>query len=131
MSSEVLNEITAQIIAAAIAVHHELGPGLLESSYEACLAFEIANRGLHFERQKRLPVIYRGRVLECGYRIDLLVENCVIVEVKTVERFEPVHVAQVLSYLKMSGSRLGLLLNFNVKWLTAEGIRRVVNNFPE
>ena len=125
-----LDALTQQIIGAAIAVHRELGPGLLESSYEACLTFELVERRLRFERQKPLPLVYRGRTLDCGYRIDLLVEEEVVVEVKSVERLEPIHTAQVLSYLRLSSRKVGLLINFNVKWLADRGIRRVVNGFP-
>jgi len=110
-----------------MAVHRELGPGLLESTYEACLAYELANRGLAVERQKELPVKYRGVKLDCGYRIDLLVEKKVIVELKAIERLEPIHIAQVLSYLKLSGCNVGLLINFNVKVLK-DGIRRLIND---
>src|SRR4051812_30341833 len=102
-----LNQLTREIISSAIQVHRELGPGLLESTYEDCLAFELADRGLEFEKQKALPLLYRGRRVGCGYRIDLLVDRAVIVEVKSVERFEPVHTAQVLSYLKLSGCKVG------------------------
>lgn len=125
------NALTNQIIAAAIAVHHEIGPGALESTYEACLAFELTEKGLAFERQKALPVVYRGRTSDCGYRIDLLVEGKVIVEIKTVSCFEPVHIAQLISYLRLSRRKVGLLINFHTKWLVRSGIRRVVNDFPE
>jgi len=125
-----LNEITEAIIGAAIAVHRELGPGLLESAYEACLAYELAERDLKVERQKGLPVTYRGVQLDCGYRIDLLVEEQVVVELKAVERLEPIHEAQLLSYLKLSGCKVGLLINFNVK-LLKNGIRRLVYEFQE
>jgi len=125
-----LNEITEAVIGAAIAVHRELGPGLLESAYEACLAYELTERGLNVERQKGLPVIYRGVLLDCGYRIDLLVEGQVVVELKTVERVEPIHEAQLLSYLKLSGCKVGLLINFNVKVLK-NGIKRLVYGFQE
>ena len=121
--------ITDRIIGAAIAVHKELGPGLLESSYEACLAFEFIERGISFERQKPLPLIYRGHTLDCGYRIDFLVEGQVVVEIKTVDRFEPVHTAQVISYLRLSGCKVGLLINFHVKWLSDQGLKRLVNGF--
>lgn len=124
---ERLNEITEAIIAAAIAVHRELGPGLLESAYEACLAYELAQRGLAVERQKGLPVTYRGVNVDCGYRIDMLVEGSVVVELKAIEMLEPIHEAQLLSYLKLSGHRLGLLINFNVKMLK-HGIRRMIND---
>jgi GxxExxY protein len=124
---EKLNAITERIIAAAIAVHRALGPGLLESAYEACLAFELAKRGLEIERQKGLPITYRGVNVDCGYRIDLLVEGAVVVELKAVERLEPIHEAQLLSYLKLSGCKVGLLINFNVKVLK-DGLRRMVND---
>ncbi len=124
---ERLNEITEAIIAAAIAVHRELGPGLLESAYEACLAYELAERGLAVERQKGLPVTYRGVNVDCGYRIDMLVEGSVVVELKAIEMLEPIHEAQLLSYLKLSGRQLGLLINFNVKMLK-HGIRRMIND---
>jgi len=122
-----LNKITEIIIGAAIAVHRALGPGLLESTYEACMLYELNERGLKTERQKPLPVTYRGVHLECGYLIDLLVEDQVIVELKAVEKLEPIHEAQLLSYLKLSGLQVGLLINCNVIELR-RGIRRVVNN---
>ena len=125
-----LNEITKTIIGAAIAVHRELGPGLLESAYETCLVYELAGKNLKIERQKSLPVTYRGTQLDCGYRIDLMVEDKVIVEIKAVERLEPIHEAQLLSYLKLSGCEVGLLINFNVKILK-HGIRRLVNRFKD
>jgi GxxExxY protein len=118
-----LTELTEQIIGAAIEVHRRLGPGLLESAYEACLAYELQQLGLSFERQKALPVIYKEISVDQGYRIDLLVEHKVVVELKAVECFTPVHEAQMLSYLKFSGCHVGLLLNFNVKMLK-DGIRR-------
>jgi GxxExxY protein len=125
-----LNDITEAVIGAAIAVHKELGPGLLESAYEACLAYELTQVGLKFERQKGLPLYYRGVHLDCGYRIDLLVETQVVVEVKAVEKIELIHEAQLLSYLKLSKCQLGLLINFNVEILK-NGIRRLVNRFLE
>jgi GxxExxY protein len=125
-----LNGITKAVIGAAIAVHKELGPGLLESAYEACLAYELTQVGLKFERQKGLPLYYRGVHLDCGYRIDLLVETQVVVEVKAVEKIELIHEAQLLSYLKLSKCQLGLLINFNVEVLK-NGIRRLVNRFLE
>ena len=128
--AETLNRITEGIIGAAIEVHRALGPGLLESAYEACLAFELIERGLKVEQQKPLPVVYREVRLDCGYRLDLLVEGVVIVEVKAVDHLAPVHQAQLLSYLKLSGCHVGLLINFNVKVLK-DGLRRVVNDFPE
>ena len=126
-----LNTLTEKIIGAAIAVHHEIGPGLLETAYEACLAYELMDRGIFFVRQKPLPLVYRGVEMDCAYRVDLLVENAVVVEVKALERIGRLHEAHLRSYLRLSGCKVGLLLNFNVKWLTAEGIKRVVNNFPE
>jgi GxxExxY protein len=120
-----LNKITEQIIGAAIDVHRALGPGLLESTYEECIAFELMERGLNVERQKELPVTYKGVRLDCGYRIDLLVEGKVIVELKAVESLQPIHEAQVLTYLKLSGHKVALLINFNVKILK-DGVRRLV-----
>ena len=122
-----INTITETIIGSAISVHRELGPGLLESAYEACLAYEIAKSGLSVERQKELPVKYRNVKLDCGYRIDLLVENKVIVEIKAIDKLAPIHTAQLLSYLKLSGCKVGLLINFNVKILK-DGIRRLIND---
>jgi GxxExxY protein len=122
-----LNSLTETIIGAAIAVHRELGPGLLESTYEACLVHELRERGLRAERQKELPVKYRGVQVDCGYRIDVLVEDRVILELKAVERL---HEAQILSYLKLSDKHLGLLINFNVTKLIM-GIRRIVHQLPE
>jgi GxxExxY protein len=127
--SELFVDLTREIIGAAIAVHRELGPGLLESAYESCLAFEIADRGLKFERQKALPLIYRSQAMGCGYRLDLLVEASVIVEVKSVERLDAIHTAQLLAYLRLSGCKVGLLMNFNVRWLVDEGIKRIVRGF--
>lgn len=126
---EELNSITEAIIGAAIAVHRVLGPGLLESTYEACLEFELLKRGFSVERQKALPVVYEGVCLECGYRIDLLVNGRVLVELKAVETIAKIHEAQVLSYLKLSGCRVGLLINFNVLVLK-DGVRRLVNHYP-
>jgi len=122
-----LNRITGSVIEAAIRVHRALGPGLLESAYEACLAYELAQLGFKVEQQKPLPLMYREIKLDCGYRLDLLVEEKVIVEVKAVDRIAPIHQAQLLSYLKLSGCNVGLLINFNVKMLK-QGICRVVNN---
>jgi GxxExxY protein len=125
-----LNKITEAIIGAAIQVHRALGPGLLESAYEACLEYELAQLGLRVERQKPLPVVYRDVRLDCGYRIDLLVEDSVVVEIKSVDQLAPIHNAQLLSYLRLSGHQLGLLINFNVKMLK-NGVRRLVHNLPE
>ena len=122
-----MNEISRQIIGAAIEVHRTLGPGLLESAYEVCLAYEISQVGLGIERQKHLPVPYKDVQLDAAFRLDLLVENKVIVELKAVEQVSPVHKTQLLTYLKLSGLELGLLINFNVKILK-DGISRVVYN---
>ena len=126
---ERLNGITENIIGAAIEVHRALGPGLLESAYEACLTFELAQRGLKVEQQKPLPIIYREVKLDCGYRMDILVEGSVIVEIKAVDNLAAIHQAQLLSYMRLSGCRVGLLINFNVN-LLKDGICRMVNDFP-
>lgn len=120
------NEISEKIIGCAIQVHRELGPGLLESSYQECLYFELIQSGLFVEKQKALPLVYKEVKLDCGYRLDLMVENKVIIEVKSVEMLNDIHLAQVLTYLKLSSSKLGLLMNFNVVLLKS-GIKRVVN----
>jgi GxxExxY protein len=127
---EELNRITHTIIGAAIEVHKHLGPGLLESAYEACTAFELVERGLQVEQQKPLPLIYKSVRLDCGYRLDLLVEGKVIVEIKAIDKQLPIHEAQLLSYLKLTKCKAGLLLNFNVQVLV-DGIIRVVNHFPD
>ena len=119
------NEITHEIIGAAIEVHRLLGPGLLESAHEECLAKELALRKLSVERQKPVPVVYKDVKLECGYRIDLLVENRVVVELKSIESLAPIHEAIILTYLRLSGRRLGLLINFNVNVLR-DGVRRYI-----
>jgi GxxExxY protein len=121
------NKVTEQIIGAAIEVHRALGPGLLESAYEECLVYELTQRRVAFERQKPIPVVYKEVHLDCGFRLDLLVENLVIVELKAVSQFEPVHEAQLLTYLKLTGLKLGLLLNFNVSQLR-RGIKRLALN---
>jgi GxxExxY protein len=128
--SEELDKLTEGIIGAAIAVHRELGPGLLESAYEACLEFELIDRGYHVERQKELPVVYRSVRVDCGYRLDLLVEDKVVLELKSVDALAPIHESQLISYLKLSGKKVGLLMNFNVVQLT-KGIRRRVNDLVE
>ena len=125
-----INEITDIIIGRAIAVHRALGPGLLESAYETCLRFELTERGLYVEQQKPLPVVYRDVRLDCGYRLDLVVENRVIVELKSIDKLLPIHDAQLLSYLKLSGCTVGLLFNFNVTVLTS-GMKRLVNEYQE
>jgi GxxExxY protein len=116
--------ISAAVIGCAIEVHRFLGPGLLESAYESCLAYELAGRGCRVERQRQMPVVYRGIRIDCGYRLDLVVDEAVIVELKAVESLLPIHSAQLLSYLKLSGLPLGLLINFNVG-LLKQGIRRL------
>ena len=116
-----------RIIGAAIEVHRRLGPGLLESAYETCLAHELNLRGIQFERQKALPVHDTGQQLDCGYRLDLFVGGLVIVEIKAVDELAPIHVAQLLTYLKLTGCHLGLLMNFN-QVLMRDGIQRVVHN---
>ena len=125
-----INDLTSQIIAAAIEVHRELGPGLLESAYEECLCYELSLRGLEFQRQVPLPVRYKQVLLDCGYRIDLLVAKLVVVELKSVAALEPIHDAQLLTYLKLGGWQVGLLLNFNVPVLK-DGIRRLVRGYRE
>ena len=119
------NEISNLVIGSAIEVHKHLGPGLLESAYQECLYFELINKGLRVEKEKSLPVVYKEVKLDHGYRIDLLVEKQVVIEIKTVEALTEVHQAQILTYLKLGGFELGLLLNFNVK-LLKDGIRRFI-----
>ncbi len=127
-SAEELNQITGEIVDSAFKVHVALGPGLLESAYEACLVYEIRKRGFGVETQVGLPIRYEEVELEVGYRIDILVESCVVVELKAVEEVTRIHEAQLLSYLKMSGNKVGLLLNFNVPKFK-DGIKRLVNRF--
>ena len=124
------NEITERVIGAAIEVHRTLGPGLLEAAYEECLCYELSQAGLRFTRQTPLPVLYKGIRLQCGYRIDLVVEDLVIVEVKSAEAVLPVHQAQLLTYLRLTGKKVGLLINFGDVTLK-RGIRRVVNQLSE
>jgi GxxExxY protein len=124
-----LNVLSKRIIGAAIEVHRSLGPGLLESTYEACLARELTLAGLAFERQLVLPVEYKGVQIDAGYRLDLVVEGLVVVEIKAVEALLPVHDAQLITYLKLTGKPLGLLINFNVPTLV-QGIRRRANTSP-
>jgi GxxExxY protein len=119
------NELSRLIVGAAIEVHRHLGPGLLESAYEECLARELVLREIPFERQKVLPVIYKGAPVDCGFKLDLLVGGLVVVEVKTVDGWAPVHEAQVLTYLRLTGCKLGILLNFKQR-LMRDGIKRVV-----
>ncbi|MCU1272121.1 MAG: GxxExxY protein [Acidobacteriaceae bacterium] len=119
-------QLTEQIIGAAIEVHRELGPGLLESAYEQCFCHELHLRALQFRCQIDLPVQYKGLKLDCGYRLDVVVENSVIVEVKSVEQILPIHQAQLLTYLRLSGKKVGLLINFNVPVLKNGIVRRVL-----
>ena len=119
--------LSREIIGAAIDVHRALGPGLLESAYEECLCRELAIRKVKFERQVALPVSYKGVKLDCGYRLDVVVDDLVILELKTVETFLPIHEAQLITYLKLAGKKLGMLMNFNVE-LMKDGIKRKVNN---
>jgi GxxExxY protein len=119
-------QLTEQIIGAAIEVHREVGPGLLESAYEACLCHELHLRNLNFQRQVQLPVSYKGLKLDCGYRIDVIIENSVIVEIKSVDHVLAVHHAQLLTYLRLSGKKVGLLINFNVSVLKDGIVRRVL-----
>ena len=121
------NELSNFVIGLAIEVHKNLGPGLLESAYEECLYYELLTNKLNVEKQKPMPLIYKDIFLDCGYRTDLIVENKIIIEVKACESLMPVHGSQLLTYLKLSNLKLGLLINFNVK-LLKEGIKRVVNN---
>jgi GxxExxY protein len=117
---------TSPIIGAAIEVHRQLGPGLLESVYEECLCHELHLRGLGFRRQVDLPVIYKGLMLDCGYKLDLIVQNEVVLELKSVDKLHPIHEAQLLTYLRLAGKRVGFLINFNVPQLTQGIIRRVL-----
>ena len=117
--------LTGKIIGCAIEVHKILGPGLLESAYEECLAFELSKVGLDVKRQKPVPVVYKEIKLDCGYRIDLLIENEVIIELKSIDGFAPVHTAQILTYMKFAEKKIGLLINFNVTKLV-DGIKRYV-----
>lgn len=123
-----INDISSKVLECAFKVHTELGPGLLESAYQACLEYELLESGLLVEREKPLPLVYKKVQLDCGYRIDLLVEKKFIIELKAVDEIAPIHLAQVLTYLKLMDLRHGLILNFNVKSLK-NGIKRVVNGY--
>ena len=116
--------VTQKVIGCAIEVHKTLGPGLLESSYESCLAYELLNAGLPVERQKLLPIIYKGNKIDAGYRLDILIPNKLIIELKAVDNILPIHTAQLITYLKLSGINTGLLINFNVQKLTT-GLKRI------
>lgn len=121
-----LNQLAEVVLGAAIEVHRHLGPGLMESAYETCLCHELRERGLRFERQVALPVQYKGLILDAGYRIDILVEGCLVIEIKAVEQVTDLHKAQLLTYLRLRDSWLGLLLNFNVPMMK-DGIHRMAN----
>ncbi|MGE5254756.1 MAG: GxxExxY protein [Planctomycetaceae bacterium] len=121
-----INSLTSSVIAAAIEVHKTLGPGLLESTYEECLCHELGLREISFERQKELPIEYKGIRLDCGYRLDIIVESQLILELKACESLLPIHQAQLLTYLKLTGLKVGLLINFNVPILK-DGIKRISN----
>ncbi len=127
-STNQIDRIAREVVDAAFKVHSSLGPGLLESAYEACFAHELTKRGYRVERQKAQPVIYEGLEIEVGYRLDLLVEDLIIIELKAVEQLAPIHQAQLLTYLKLSSKQLGFLMNFNVP-LIKNGIRRIANQF--
>jgi GxxExxY protein len=124
-----MEQLTGQIIASAIEVHRALGPGLLESAYEECLAKEFELQNIPFKRQVPLPIVYKGYEISCGYRMDVVVSNSIILELKTVSTIEPIHAAQLLTYLKLSNKTLGLIINFHVPVLK-QGIKRIVNNHP-
>jgi GxxExxY protein len=121
-----IGDLTGEVIGAAIEVHKILGPGLLESTYEECLCRELELRKIPYERQKELPIEYKGLNLDCGYRLDILVANRLILELKACESLQPIHEAQLLTYLKLTGIKLGLLINFNVPMLK-QGIKRIAN----
>ncbi len=121
-----INALSRQVIGAAIDVHREIGPGLLESAYEECLCYELIQLGLNFKRQVEVPVLYKGVKLNCAYKLDIVVEGLLIIELKAVAKILPIHEAQLLTYLKLMDKRLGLLINFNVPVLKS-GIRRIVN----
>ena len=122
------NQLTSLIIQNAIKVHKSLGPGLLESAYKECLCYELTNSGLEVYKEKPLPLIYKEVKLECGYRVDIMVENQIVVEIKSVDALADIHTAQVLTYLKLSNCKFGLLINFNVTLLKA-GIKRLINKY--
>ena len=125
-----IDTIAAEIVDSSLKVHRELGPGLLEGVYEACLAHEMIKRGFHVERQKAQPVYYDGIIMDVGYRLDLVIDDLVIIELKAVTELAPIHQAQLTTYLKLSRKSLGFLINFNVP-LIKNGIRRIANQFQE
>ncbi len=122
------NLITEKIIGSAIKIHKALGPGLLESAYQACLYYELIKTGMFVEKEKALPLVYEEVTLDCGYRMDLVIERKIVVEIKSVDTLTDIHLAQILTYLKLSNNRFGLLINFNVT-LLKDGIKRVVNGY--
>jgi GxxExxY protein len=124
-----INALSERIIGFCIEIHRALGPGLLESAYEECLCFELASAGIKFQRQVALPIEYKGIKLDCGYRLDIFVENLIVIELKAVERVLPIHEAQLLTYLKLTGAPLGLLINFNVPLLKDGIVRRKNGNW--
>jgi GxxExxY protein len=121
-----INELTEKIIGACIEVHRNTGPGLLESAYQQCLCHELTLQGIKFQLQVPLPVNYKGTLLDCGYRVDLLIEDCLLLELKSIDKILPIHEAQLLTYLRLGGWKVGLLINFNVKVLTDGITRRVL-----
>ena len=123
-----INDLTSSVIESAIKVHRELGPGLLENSYKECLAYELNKKGLLVEKEKPVPLIYEEVKLECGYRLDLLVDNRLILEIKSVDAIADIHIAQTLTYIKLMNKRFGLLFNFNVV-LLKDGIKRLINKY--
>jgi len=128
MENKDMDDLSRKIIGCIIEVHRQLGAGLLESTYSECLAYEFIEKGIKFEKEKTLPVIYKKNKIECGYRIDFLVENEIILELKSVEKILPIHKAQILTYLKLSTKKLGFLINFN-EIMVKNGIQRIVNDF--
>ncbi|MFY9561684.1 MAG: GxxExxY protein [Terriglobales bacterium] len=130
LENQRLDQILHTIIGAAIEVHRHLGPGLLESACESCLVFELKRLGFKVEVQKPLPVVYKDVKLDCGYRLDLVVEDEIIVEIKAIEKLLPIHEAQLLSYLRLAHKKVGLLMNFHVPVLK-DGLKRIVNEFPD
>jgi GxxExxY protein len=130
IAADTLNRLTSTIIACAISIHRALGPGLLESAYCACLSYDLVNAGLRAEQQKPLALVYRDLRIECAYRADIVVEDCVIVEVKALDALATIHRQQLYTYLRLADYRVGLLLNFGASTLR-DGIQRVVNNFPD
>ncbi|MEI7820169.1 MAG: GxxExxY protein [Verrucomicrobiota bacterium] len=129
-SPDQLEAIATQVVDAALCVHRELGPGLLESAYEMALCRELNLRDLTFERQKAMPVSYKGTALDCGYRIDVLVEDAIVIELKAVEQLAPIHEAQLFTYLQLAGCHIGFLINFNTR-LLKNGLKRIVHNLPK